>query len=248
MVDVVILTWNDEADMRLAVASARASTRVEVSVVVVDNGSDPPAVVPLQDPAGLVVLRNPSNLGVAAGRNRGVRAGSAPFVCLLDSDARLEPDCLSRLLEPLERDPTVAIAAPVFTGQAPQASAGAAPRLARKLARAVGATGTYRPMGDRAQPWWDVDVAIGACQLIRRSAFEEVGGLDETFFYGPEDVDFCLRLRRHGWRTVQVRDAGCEHSPRRLGRAVLSRRGAAHAWAVGRFLWRHRRRLPASPK
>ena len=237
-VDVVVLTWDDEDEMRGAVASAGSSTGVRVSVVVVDNGSARPVAVP--EPGTVTVLRNPGNLGVAAGRNRGVAAGTSPFVCLLDSDARLRPDCLALLLEPLERDPKVAMTVPVFTGQPPEASAGRAPGLSRKVARLIGVTKVYGRTGDRAMPAWEVEAAIGACQLVRREAFDEVGGLDESFFYGPEDVDFCLRLRERGWAILQVGDARCDHAPRRTSRAILSRRGIAHAWAVSRYLWRHR--------
>ncbi|HUZ10768.1 MAG TPA: glycosyltransferase family 2 protein [Acidimicrobiales bacterium] len=237
-VDVVVLTWDDEDDMRGAVASANSSTGVDVSVVVVDNGSARPVTVP--DTGAVTVLRNPGNLGVAAGRNRGVAAGSSPFVCLLDSDARLRPNCLSLLLGPLERDPTVAMTVPVFSGLPPEASAGRAPGLLRKVARLLGITNVYGGTGDRSMPSWEVEAAIGACQLVRREAFDEVGGLDESFFYGPEDVDFCLRLRGRGWRILQVGDARCDHAPRRTSRAVFSRRGVAHAWAVSRYLWRHR--------
>jgi len=98
---------------------------------------------------------------------------------------------------------------------------------------------TYRTV-DTAGPWWDVDFAIGACQLVRREVFEAAGGFDEEYFYGPEDVDFCLRLREGGLRIVQVADAGCHHPPRRRNRAVFTRRGMRHATAVARHLWRHR--------
>ena len=50
----------------------------------------------------------------------------------------------------------------------------------------------------------DVDFAIGACQVFRRAAFDAVGGVDDTAAFGPEDVDFCLRIRDAGWRVLQV--------------------------------------------
>jgi len=237
-VDVVVLTWNDEDLMRVAIQSALTSTGVDVSVVVVDNGSDPPSR-PLRD--GRVQLeRRDRNEGVAAGRNRGAALGHAPFVCFLDSDARLEPDCLARLIEPALHDTRVALTAPVFSGQVPEASAGIAPGFWRKLARVTGATGLYRSVPSLG-PWWEVEFAIGACQLVRRAALDAVGGVDESFFYGPEDVDLCLRLRRAGWKVVQVGEASCEHPPRRRNRSLVRRGGPAHAVAVARYLWRHRR-------
>ncbi|HVE94421.1 MAG TPA: glycosyltransferase [Acidimicrobiales bacterium] len=238
-IDVVILTWNDGPLLEIALRSALESTGVEVHAIVVDNASDPPASVP-DDPRVTLVV-NATNRGVAAARNQGVRASSSPVVCFLDSDARLYDDTLQRLLSALDADPAIGLSAPVFAGQAHTASAGGAPTLARKLARLTNRTSAYAAVGDTSQPLWDVDFAIGALQVFRRDAFESVGGLDESFFYGPEDADFCLRLKREGWRVVQVRDAVCDHPPRRRFRGLLTRRGLAHAWAVTRFLWRHRR-------
>ena len=239
-VAVVILTWNDGELLDAALASALASTGVDVEVVVVDNGSEPPATV-AADPR-VRLLRNEANRGVAAARNQGVEATNAPLVLFLDSDARLGPDTLEHLCRPLAASPDVALVAPVFDGQLPQASAGRAPSLGRKVARVLDLTAAYAPAGRRGpgDPAWDVDFAIGACQLVRRTAFDEVGGLDEDFFYGPEDVDFCLRLREAGWRVVQVAGAGCHHPPRRRHRRLLTKAGARHAWAVSRHLWRHR--------
>ena len=50
---------------------------------------------------------------------------------------------------------------------------------------------------------------IGACQLFRRQTYYFVGGLDEWYFYGPEDVDFCLKIREAGMRVQQITSAGC---------------------------------------
>lgn len=233
----MVITWNDGELLGAALASASASVGVVPRLITVDNGSDPPPAIS----SDVTLVRNETNLGVAAARNQGTRLGQAPFVCILDSDARLDPECLRRLVAPLLADPTVGLTAPVFTEQLPEASAGRAPTALRKLLRATGLTATYAttPRG-AASAAWDVDFAIGACQVFRRDVFDAVGGLDEGYFYGPEDVDFCLRLQRAGYRVVQVRDATCHHPPRRRNRRVLSRRGLRHAWAVGRHCWRHR--------
>ena len=239
-VDVVILTWNDGPLLQIAVDSALASTGVAVNVIVVDNGSEPPAAPEPSD--RVVVVRNTSNRGVAAARNQGVKLGSAPIVCLLDSDARLESDCLRALVDAVEADPRTALAGPVFSGQAPEASGGLAPTFSRKFARLRGATADYQTVAHAPdENVWHVDFVIGACQCFRRAAYDEIGGIDELFFYGPEDADFCMRLRLRGWRVVQVRDARCEHPPRRTSRRLFTRRGIRHAYAVTRFLVRHRR-------
>ena len=237
-VDVVILAWNDGSVIDAAINSALASVGVDVRVVVVDNGSEPP-VTPRSADARMQIERNPENRGVAGGRNQGVLATDAAIVCFLDSDARLEASCLRTLVAALD-EPSVAVAVPVFTGQAPQQSAGRAPTLIRKVLRLCNVRSDYGATPRSCDGVWDVDFGIGACQVLRRSAFDAVGGLDESYLFGPEDVDFCLRVRKAGWRVVQVRHARCDHPARRAHRGMLSRRGLAHAAAVCRHLWRHR--------
>ena len=236
-VDVVILTWNDGELLATAVDSALHSEDVGVAVVVVDNGSDPPAAVPQP---GVELVRSETNLGVAPGRNLGAAKGSAPFLCLLDSDAELSPRSLRALLDAHD-DPTVGVSVPVFRDQAPEASGGVAPTFSVKLARGLGLRSTYRSAArDQEAHVWDVDFGIGACQVIRRSVFDEVGGLDGSIFYGPEDVDFCLRVRAAGHRVVQVAGADVRHPPRRAFRQPFTRRGLQHGVAILRHLWRHR--------
>lgn len=238
-IDVVVLAWNDGEMLGRAVRSALRSEGVDVRLCVVDNGSDQP--VRFDGCDAITIVRNERNLGVARGRNQGVRFGVAPLVCFLDSDAVLGAGALRRLADAVHADPTVALTAPVFTGQSPDTSGGGAPTLARKVARAAGLTDRYAPgMPLDGQGRREVGFVIGACQLFRRSVWEHVGGLDERYFYGPEDVDFCLRVRAAGWRILQVDGAECRHPPRRRNRRLLTRRGLAHARAVIQHLWRHR--------
>ena len=237
-IDVVILTWNDNGIERLAFDSAHASTGVHAAVVLVDNGSEPPVDDYFLGPEDRII-RLERNEGVARGRNIGARAGTSDLICFLDSDAVLHPNTLSILAEVVRSDPTIALSAPVFDDQDPTDSGGRAPTLGRKLQRVSGRTSAYAS-GTSHGGVIDVDFAIGACQLVRRDLFEQVGGLDEIFFYGPEDADFCMRLRLAGWRVVQVPAAGCEHPPRRRNRRLLTARGIRHGAAVLRFLWRYR--------
>jgi len=237
-IDVVILSWNDGPLLQRAIDSVHRSEAVAARCVVVDNGSDQRPNAQLG--AGDLLITLPHNVGVAAGRNNGAWRGTAPLVCFLDSDAVLHADTLRRLADVLDTHPRIALAAPVFDHQEPTDSGGLAPTFRRKLDRALGSTSAYAA-GTEREGLIDVDFTIGACQLFRREAFEAVGGLDERYFYGPEDADFGMRLRLHGWRVVQVPGAGCEHPPRRRNRKILTRRGMRHAGAVIRFLWQHRR-------
>lgn len=236
-IDVVILTWNDGALLQRAVDSVHASEGVHARCLVVDNGSTPAASPGLHTSDNLVRLD--TNRGVAAGRNLGAHRGDAALICFLDSDAVLHSDTLLVLAGALASDPNISLAAPVFDEQRPTDSGGRAPTFSRKINRVLGRTSMYAGGAER-EGLIDVDFAIGACQLFRRAMFEAVDGLDERYFYGPEDADFCMRLRLEGWRVVQVPAAGCAHPPRRRNRRLLTTNGLRHAAAVLRFLWIHR--------
>ncbi len=242
-VDVVVLTWNDGPLLATAVASAVVDAEIMTTIVVVDNASDTEPALPAA--THVTLRRNDENRGVAAGRNQGVALGDSPLVLLLDSDAELEPGCLRALATTLADDPSIGMAVPVYAGQPVAATAGRTPSLARKAARGFGLTANYR--GVRRPPdatTWNVDFGIGACQLIRRDAWARVGGLDEAFFYGPEDVDFCVRLRDAGYRIVQRADAVCRHPARRRNRSLFAPGGLRHARALARFYAGRMRRSP----
>lgn len=236
---MVILTHDDGHLLGRAVRSASDSIGVVVQVWVVDNGSDPPAEVEHDDRVHLV--RNEHNAGVGGGRNQGARLGSAPLICLLDSDAELGPNSLAELIAPLSL-PGVGLTVPVFVGQLPTESAGTAPSVRVKLDRALGRRTTYEATPGMGQgPSWDVDFGIGACQVFRREIFDALGGINDSDRFGPEDVDFCLGVARLGYRVVQVADAAVHHPPRRAHRRAFSRRGLRHAIAVVRHFVRQSR-------
>jgi GT2 family glycosyltransferase len=114
----------------------------------------------------------------------------------------------------------------------------------------TGRTATYRSLGTQPvtargdEPSsWPVEFGIGACQVFHRFRWEAVGGIDETFFYGPEDVDFCLRLIDAGGEVRQVAGAPVVHPPRRRHRKPINAAGLRHASAIARYLVRHRKRL-----
>lgn len=240
-VDVIILSWNDGELVPTAVRSALAAADgLDVSVTVVDNGSETAPDLP--DDERVHLVQNAYNRGVAGGRNDGMAHTTRPIVCFLDSDAVLHEESLRMLVSELESDPTIAMAVPVFTDQAPQASAGRAPGLRRKLIRIRDDAALYEPFGDPDgdEQTWEVEFGIGACQVFRRSVFNDVGSLDESLYW-TEDVDFCLRVRDQGHRIVQVGRTRVDHPPRRRSRRPLSSRGLRHGWAVLRYAIRHRR-------
>src|SRR5439155_4408719 len=155
------------------------------------------------------LIANDANLGFARANNQAIRASAGRFVLLLNSDARLGPGCLDRMLGLMEADPSAGAVGPRLVygpGRWQRWTAGRAPSLwaainhylfLGRLLPGGGhrglylATDTHRPF----RPDW----VSGACMLLRRSALDEVGLLDERIFMYMEDVELCERLRRAGW-------------------------------------------------
>lgn len=176
-------------------------------VVVVDNSSTDgsPDAVALAFP-WVSLIRSERNLGFAAGVNQGVQAaGDAEALLLLNPDARLTPGALDQLSAWLRSHPRAAAvgAALVYGDGRPQESAFRFPGLTQvfldlfpvpRLASSR-LNGRYGP---RTLPF-RVDHPLGACLLIRRAAWEDVGPLDERFFMYVEEVDWCRRAKARGW-------------------------------------------------
>jgi hypothetical protein len=145
--------------------------------------------------------------------NAGIRAGSAPFVLLLNPDAVIEPADVLRLARQLEERPAVGAVAPriLEADGSLHFSQRRFPRLISTYAQALflhrlftRATWTDELIRDEdaygrpGSPDW----VSGACVLLRRSALEQVGLLDEGFFLYCEDIDLCRRLRDAGLDVV----------------------------------------------
>jgi len=255
---VVILTWNSTDMLSSCLASIpQGFVTQSYEVIVVDNGSHDltPATLRYIFPWMQIVV-NRKNRGVAPARNQGIRLTKGEFVILLDDDTLVHPAAFEQLLAYMDMHPDVGLCGPKLVdlqGQL-QFSCRLFPTFSDKIARRfplafIQQTSRAVEMAD-----WDhnsvrdVDYVIGACQVIRRTALAEVGLLDERIFYGPEDVDLCLRMRQTGWRVVYNPQAVVVHRERRVARSFLSRLGWKHLWGVVYYFAKHgylfsRRRL-----
>jgi GT2 family glycosyltransferase len=250
---VVILTWNSLQHIAPCLESlAQAAPGDPAELIVIDNGSrdgTPELVRRLRPDARLI--RNRENRGVAAARNQGLVLARAPVSIILDVDTVVMPGAFTRLLDFLDAAPAVGVCGPrlLLPDGSTQPSCQLFPTLLDKVARQL-----PQPL---AQSWlaevelaaWDhlgvrdIDYVVGACQAIRMTALRTVGWLDERIFYGPEDVDLCLRMRLHGWRVTYLGDAVVRHECQRVTRHRLNALtlrhalGLAHLFRTHGYLW-----------
>ena len=218
-VDVVVVSYNSRDQLRACVEPLLELSGV--NVIVVDNASPDGSLAAVSDlPLTAIQLR--SNGGFAHGVNAGWAAGTAPYVLLLNPDAHVKADSLQALVAALEESEAVGAVAPriVHPDGSTDYSQRRFPRLRSTYAQAVflhrvfpTASWTDELVRDEAayQRRTTPDWVSGACILVKRSALEELSGLDEGFFMYCEDIDLCRRLRSSGYELVFEPAAVVEH-------------------------------------
>jgi len=189
-IDVLVVLYNSANFIQPLLDSIRRIT-TPVNLYFLDNASgdgttDKLGAALVQIPFRTYFLRSLSNNGFAKGINLLARQGTAEFIFILNPDTELEEGCLERLLERAINDPTIIMC-----------EARQQPREHPKA---------YDPRS--GETTW----CAGAAVLIRRKAFEEVGGFDEQiFFMYCEDVDLSWKLWLRGWKCIYVPDAIVRH-------------------------------------
>ena len=221
-VSIVVVTFNARDDALACLASVHAHPpRRPWDLVVVDNqsGDGTADAIASRWPDDALV-RLPENIGFAAANNVGIKATHGEFVLLLNSDTLVAEGQLEALCQALEEDPTAAAAGPRLVDGAGRQELSYGPMISpigeprQKVRAKLLAQGPARirarieaGMGRRQY----VDWVSGACLLVRRSAAEEVGLLDERYFMYCEDVDFCAALRAAGHRILYAPEIEVTH-------------------------------------
>jgi len=188
-----------------------------VEVVVVDNAShdgSAAAVAAAHPRVRLIASRD--NLGFAGGVNRAADAARGDTLLVLNPDARLEPGALSQLCAFLDAHPRVGLVGPAmcYPDGRPQAAAFHFPGLLQvfldlhPVDRLMESRLNGRANGHGPHP---IDHPLGACMLIRRAAWQDVGSLDEGYFMYLEEIDWCRRARARGWQVWQQPAAVAVH-------------------------------------
>jgi GT2 family glycosyltransferase/glycosyltransferase involved in cell wall biosynthesis len=252
MVSAVIVSYRTPAEVAAAVASLRAQTLPPDEIVIVDNGAPDGAPLPdLPELDGTQIERPTSNLGYGAGCNVGARMASGDELLILNADVVLTADAAAALMERLHGDDRIAVVGPrIFSRGEVQLSARGFPSfrtgllgrrslLTRVLVRARLYPAEFRQVPVGGGP---VDWVSGACMLVRRDAFESVGGFDEGYWMYWEDADLCRRLVTYGWE-VQFEPAAVVHHATGASGTSARTIQAFHESAA-RFATRHIARTP----
>ena len=201
--------------------AARAAGILSEIIVVDSSSSDGSSQAARERFPGSVVLDAP-NRGYGAGANLGINASSGRYILILNPDTIVPPHTVHRLANYLDSSSEVAFCAPRL-----RYPSGDLQPSRRRF------PGRLTPIFESTifQQWWpanpwsrryylqdqseeqiqDVDWVVGACLMVRKAAIDRVGGFDESFWMYCEEIEWCWRFRRHGWRISYVPEVEIVH-------------------------------------
>jgi N-acetylglucosaminyl-diphospho-decaprenol L-rhamnosyltransferase len=209
-ISIIIVNWNTPELLALCLNVIQATMKdLCYDIWVVDNGSTDRSVEIIRSQFPHVnLIENQRNLGFAGANNRAMSACRGRYMLLLNSDAFVTPGAVKTLFELAEREPKVALVGGQLLNLDGTFQAGYTefPTLWREFMilstlgrRLFGQAYPSQHLPPGRGPS-RVDYVEGACLLVRRSAWQAVGGLDEGYFMYAEEVDWCYRMHAAGWQ------------------------------------------------
>ena len=229
-ISVVILSFNAGRTLSRCLDSlipVLQSYDEESEIFVVENGSTDMAPEILQQyteqfPSLVKPIVFDKNTGTTYSRNAALKLASGKFILVLDSDAYVNKPAIDSLLAHLNQHPSVGLAAPKLTYASGnfQLSCDNFPTLLQKAKRFLFLKQMEAKNTDLSkidQPF-EVDYAISACWMLNRECVEKTGLFDENIFYSPEDVDYCVRVWKSGFKIVYVPHQSLIHDAQELSR------------------------------
>ncbi len=228
---VVVVSYNSAQDIRACLDSILASG---CRALVVDNGSsDATLHILATEYPPVNVFTNPAN-GYARAANLGFAHSDSELVIVCNADIVFPDGSMRRLFEYLASHEDIGVLGPqqVYPDGSWQRSWGVTTGLGEAVLELLGFTTLYNAVRTVLWPFRlnqravNVGYVDGAVMIIRRSAFNAVEGFDATFPFSAEETDFCIRVRRAGWKIVSLPSVRVTH--RRGGSSALL------GWSTGR--------------
>jgi GT2 family glycosyltransferase len=211
-VSIIIVSWNACRLLEECLESLRERVIVPHEIIVVDNASaDGSAeMVEARFPA-VRLMRAGSNLGFARANNLGIHQSRGRYIALINSDVRVLPGCVDQLVEFLDSHPDAGMVGPkvVYPDLSKQNTCRHFPSVWRTFCEVFY---LYRlfprsPWFSGEQMWYfdndrqmEVEVLSGCFLVVRKTAVEDFGLLDEDFFFYCEDIDWSIRRNQAGWK------------------------------------------------
>ncbi len=269
LASAIILNYRTGRDAwKCAEALLRQTIAEKIEILIVDNHSDDDSIGYLRNRvrsthAPVRILETPENIGYGQGNTFGVHAASGQYILIINPDNELEPAGLQTMMQAMERDPGIGILAPQLTHEdgTIRDSYRTFPTLLDLFIKRTpplrrlfqGRMKRYLQHDANTSVTRDVDWIAGACFLMRRSFYGELGGFDPRFFLFFEDTDLCRRAWAAGKRVVYfpqvtARDRKHRLSEGGVGALFTKRTARIHLVSAVKYFWKwridHSREIP----
>ncbi|MBI4811473.1 MAG: glycosyltransferase family 2 protein [Ignavibacteriales bacterium] len=243
---VIVVNWNTAEDLDNCLASFIAlSDELTLEIIVVDNASEDQSVSMMRSEYPAVnLIVNQKNIGFAAGVNQGIRSSKGKFLLILNPDIVASKNILRSLIEIFEKYPNAGALAPRLINNDGTTQSGYFRKYPSILQILFFYT-MFAKFTEKSKFLFrkymedsvsgqnsviEVPQIPGGCIMIRREVLNTAGYMDESYFLFFEDVDWCYRLREHGWRLLMANTVSMTHLG---GRSILKK---DKEWIYGRFM------------
>lgn len=220
IVSIIIPNWNGRHHLQACLSSLRYQTFTDFEVILVDNNSNDGSQEFVNDnfpEVRLIALDR--NLGFTGGCNAGYEAANGEYIILLNNDTETEPGWLAALVDAFDRYPEAGILASkimLFDRRDHFHSAGDY----YEVDGIPGNRGVWQSDQGQFDQEQEVFSACGAAAAYRRTLLEDIGFLDDDFFFSCEDVDMGWRAHLAGWRVIYIPTAVIYHKLKATGGSV----------------------------
>lgn len=207
-ISFVILTYNSEAFIDKLINSLFLFLEEDIQedraeVIVVDNNSEDNTVPLVKKIKNITLLENKTNLGFSKGINRGVSVAKSNYVVIINPDTELKEGNFYKVLEQFKNDEKLAVIGGKIIGKNDkyEKSAGKFLKTFEIMLMSLGLDEVFevRFSPDKLQ---EVDFVSGAFMIIKKSIFDELSGFDENLFMYVEDMEFCYRVKKAGYKVI----------------------------------------------
>lgn len=224
-ISVIIVSYNVKDFIVPAITSLkRALSSFEYEIFVVDNASRDDSVQAVRSNfPEVTVIENRENVGFARANNQAIQKARGEFVLLINPDTLVQEDVFSYLFDFMKKHPKAGAATCQILNEDGSFSIDtrhSVPTPATAFWKTIGFDrlfpkhkmfGRYNLTFLDTEKTYEVDAISGSFMFIRKKAIEQIGMLDEDYFMYCEDVDYCYRLNRNGWKVYYAHDSYILH-------------------------------------
>ncbi|MCD6204220.1 MAG: glycosyltransferase [Candidatus Marinimicrobia bacterium] len=224
-ISVIIVSYNVKEFLQQCILSLKnALSNINHEIIVVDNNSvdGTTEIIKYKFPE-IRLIENDENRGFAAACNQGLKESGGEYLLLLNPDTMIQEDTVSTLIDFFERVPDAGAAGCKILnadGSLQLACRRSFPTPLVALPKLLGLSrlfpkvkifGKYNLTYEDPDKLIEVDAISGSFLMFRREVYEKIQGLDETFFMYGEDLDYCYRIKKAGWKIYYVPDTKIIH-------------------------------------